>query len=534
MNFSANYSHEKYWTEIEIFDDDLDFIYNLLLEREAPLTPLEMAREVAVIRLKRLEAEAQRAAETALASYMPAETYTVGQKLLFPAMGTAVGEVIGTRSGTNPELGNFSVIEVEFESGLGRREFAAELEDHKLNHPPDTEGDQSPETAEDVLERFGPSIIQAIETKLEATEDIVRIAGRWFPKALVADINIGHLNLAEAVLDVSGGGPLPTSALLEHVDLPANLDPLLAAFSLDYALQEDDRFDEVGPAGETLWYLQRLEPPEVLYTPPRLDYKSIDYDRSALIDPLRELEIRLDDELSPEVAHGDEDIRLDGELVIPLLFPHWRVGALPLSRGLSQLFPTAYEAPRIRFILIDGHSGDRFPGWVVREQGYVFGLDEWYRRYEIPAGGLVKVTSGDNPGEVVVEALDRRRRNDWIRTVSIGEGGRIGFTMLKQPVGTSYDDLMVVGLIDPVALDEAWLRGSQRVMSLDRLVAHVFRELAKLNPQSAVHAQALYSAVNVIRRMPPGPIFAELTTRPYYMHVGDLYWRFEDTAWSQA
>jgi len=233
MNFSANYSHEKYWTEIEIFDDDLDFIYNLLLEREAPLTPLEMAREVAVIRLKRLEAEAQKAAETALASYMPAETYTVGQKLLFPAMGTAVGEVIGTRS--------------------------------------DTEGDQSPETAEDVLERFGPSIIQAIETKLEATEDIVRIAGRWFPKALVADINIGHLNLAEAVLDVSGGGPLPTSALLEHVDLPANLDPLLAAFSLDYALQEDDRFDEVGPAGETLWYLQRLEPPEVLYTPPRLE-----------------------------------------------------------------------------------------------------------------------------------------------------------------------------------------------------------------------------------------------------------------------
>jgi hypothetical protein len=104
--------------------------------------------------------------------------------------------------------------------------------------------------------------------------------------------------------------------------------------------------------------------------------------------------------------------------------------------------------------------------------------------------------------------------------------------MLKQPVGTSYDDLMIVGLIDPEALDEAWLRGSQRKMPVDRLVAHVFRELAKLNPQSAVHAQALYSAVNVIRRMPPAPVFTELATQPYYLHVGDLYWRFDDSAWS--
>jgi hypothetical protein len=164
----------------------------------------------------------------------------------------------------------------------------------------------------------------------------------------------------------------------------------------------------------------------------------------------------------------------------------------------------------------------------------VFGLDEWYRKYEVPAGGLVRVRRGEKVGEVFVEAIDRRRRNDWIRTVSIGEGGKIGFTMLKQPVGTAYDDLMVVGLIDPVALDEAWLRGSQREMPLDRLVAHVFRELAKLNPQSAVHAQSLYSGVNVIRRLPPAPIFTELVNRPYYVHVGDLYWRFDETSWSQT
>jgi hypothetical protein len=106
--------------------------------------------------------------------------------------------------------------------------------------------------------------------------------------------------------------------------------------------------------------------------------------------------------------------------------------------------------------------------------------------------------------------------------------------MLKQPVGTSYDDRMIVGLVDPVALDEAWLRGEQRRMPIEKLVGFVFRELAKLNPQSAVHAQALYSAVNVIRRAPPAPIFAELVIRPQYVHVGDLYWRLNESAGNAA
>ena len=144
----------------------------------------------------------------------------------------------------------------------------------------------------------------------------------------------------------------------------------------------------------------------------------------------------------------------------------------------------------------------------------------------------MRIKKGDRPGEVVIEAIDRRRRNDWIRTISVGKDGRIGFTMLKHPVGTAYDDRMVVGLIDPTGLDESWLRNSQREMTLDRIVAHVFRELAKLNPQSAVHAQSLYSGVNVIRRSPPGPIFAELVTRAYFMHVGDLYWRYDESVWS--
>ena len=521
---------EAYWTQFEVDERDLEFIYNLLLEHEVPLTIAEMAGALIEQRLLRLEQEAARTEPTQVASYLPGETYIAGQRLLFPAMAGASGEVLGVRKGENPEFGSFDVMQVSFGDGR-EREFAMGLADHFLNRPqevtPESHALTSPRS---VMERFGSAIEARIAERLRGTHDIVWIAGRWFPKALLAEINVGHLNLAEAVLDVASGGPLPTEALVEHLEMPVGVDPRLGTFSLDYALQEDGRFDEVGPAGKVLWFLKRLEPPEVMYPPPRLAAPAVSYDRGTLTKPLLELERTLDDELSQLTHEGP----VSEEVELAVIFPHWRVGSLPLSSRLQTMFPTAYEAPRILFILVDGHSGEKFPGWVVRQERYVYGLDDWYRRYEVPAGGLIRVRQGDQAGEVIVRAVDRRRRNDWIRTVTPSEAGQIGFTMLKQPVGTAYDDLMVVGLVDPVALDEAWLRGSQRNMPLDRMVAYVFRELARLNPQSAVHAQALYSGVNVLRRLPPGPIFAELVRQPYFVHVGDLYWRFEDSAWGQT
>ncbi len=517
------------WTRFEVEDSDLESIYNLLMEREKPLTSSEMVIALLEERLKRLEREASRAAAPDQATYRPAGEFSVGETLVFPALAHLTGRVVGVRDGENPELGKFRVIQVEFEPNGPRREFAAALRDHPLN---ETEArvpeEEEPPTPQGILEKYGRILEAKLVERLGRTEDIVRIAGRWFPRALLAEINPGHLNLAEAVLDVGGGGPLPTKALLEHVELPPSVDPLLADFSLDYALQEDDRFDEVGPAGQVLWFLRRLEPPEVLYPPPRLAFSEALHDRSVLTADLLRLERELDDEFSPL---GPPDPPQE-EVVLSLIFPHWRVGTLPLSAALRPLFPTAYEAPRIRFILVDGHSGEKFPGWVVRNERYVFGLEALYRKYDVPTGGLIRVRGGEAPGEVVVEVADRRRRNDWIRTVSIIEGTQIGFTMLKQPVGTSYDDRMIVGLVDAVALDEAWLRGEQRRAPLEKLVGFVFRELAKLNPQSAVHAQALYSGVNVIRRATPAAIFAELVIRPQYAHVGDLYWRLNEIAGS--
>ena len=63
----------------------------------------------------------------------------------------------------------------------------------------------------------------------------------------------------------------------------------------------------------------------------------------------------------------------------------------------------------------------------------------------------------------------------------------------------------------------------------EKIVVNTVRDLVKLNPQSHVHASELYAAVNIIRRCPPGPILALLASRPWFIHVGDLHYRFDDS-----
>jgi len=140
------------------------------------------------------------------------------------------------------------VIQVAFEDG-SQREFASGILDHKLNEPPKLVEDFNHLDKATVLKIYSDDLLDALEDGLAANSDFVRIAARWFPRALLVDINVGHLNLAEAMLDMAGGGPLSTNQLLEQIELHADVNPKLVEFSLDLALQEDQRFDEIGPAG---------------------------------------------------------------------------------------------------------------------------------------------------------------------------------------------------------------------------------------------------------------------------------------------
>ena len=518
--FSLN---EDYWDEFNLREEDIEFIYHHLLEVETPLTPQELIAELVEERIQQEIKIVEQQRLDGGEVFLPKENYDLKQQIVFPAMGWRSGKVIDKRPGWNPDHGEFEVIKVHFDDGE-EKEFATGFEDHVLNEPPDVEGDNFP-SVEGVIATHGDLLIKRLETGLFENQDFVRIAFKWFPRALLVDVNTGHLNLAEAVLDMAGGGPLPTSELLKQLDLAVDENPKLVEFSLDLALQEDDRFDEVGPAGEILWYLKRLEPKGVQAPPLTLEYAEIDYDKDQLLPEMLELEQILDDELSPL----DLVSTVGDEVTITLLYPHWRAGTLPLTPRVRPFFPTAYETPRIRFILVDGDTGEKFPGWVARHEGYVFGLEEWYRERELMPGSIVRIQPGKQVGEVIVKVDAKRSRRDWVRTVLVGTDGGTVFATLKQLVSAAYDERLSIYVPDIEILDNVWKKRQQSQPPFERTVVDMARELTKLNTQGHVHASELYAAVNLVRRCPPGPILALLASRPWFVHVGDLHFRFDDS-----
>ncbi len=513
-----------YWDEFQVEESDLEFLYNYLLEIETPLTPDELVQVLVKERVER-ERKALESQKTAAgAVYLPKEDYQVGQTLQFPQLDWQRGKVTATRPGVNPEVESFGVIEVQMESGEIHN-FASGLAQHKLNTPVSVNLDDPNLNPEHILRVYGPQLVRTLREHLEADSDLVRIAGRWFPRALLVDINLGHLNLAEAILEMADGGPLPTRELMEQLDLPKDVNTKLNEFSLNLALQEDERFDEVGPAGKILWYLKRLEPEPVLTPPAWLRCPPFSYNPAAVQPLLDQFEGQVADELetclSPDVEGN--------EVSLSLIYPHFRAGTLPVCEQLIQFFPTAYESPRVQFTFVDGDTGEKFSGWVVREHHYVYGLRDWYLKNELIPGSRVTILRSQVPGEVIIRSGRKRPTRDWVRTAMVGSDGGIVFAMLKHSLSTTYDERMAIVIPDLESLDRVWEQSAKQRTTLPQTVKMMLYELAKLSPQGHVHAQELYAAVNVIRRSPPGPILSILMENDWALHLGDLYFRLDES-----
>jgi hypothetical protein len=513
---------DQYWLNFKIQRSDLELLYNHLLELETPQTTQELVFALITARIeqqkKHLKKDLDRKDQ-----YLPKNVYKIGAEIVFPLFDNKKAKVISTRPGSNPQYSSFSVIEVEFDDQY-RRFFASGLDDHVLNMPPML-NDQDPNIQPDmVMKNFGKLIASSLKDELETNPDLILIAGRWFPRSLLVKVNAGHLNLAEAFLEEAGGGPLPTHAIIEQVELPKNVNPKLIDFSLDLALQEDERFDEVGPTGQTLWFLKRLEPEPVQHVSPYLKYSPIPFDAEKVKDLLSLFVQGSCDELEPGLDPREE-IQED---TIALLFPHWRAGTLPLTNRLKWLLPTATEAPRIRFLFVDTETGEKFPAWVVQPFLYVFGLSEWYQKQNLIPGSLIHLRRGGIAGEVELFVEKRKQSKEWMRTVLIGSDGGIVFAMLKQPIFTAFDERLTLSTPNVNELDVFWLKDRGQKENLSSLIIRVLRELSKLNPQGHVHAQELYAAINVIKRVPPGPILDNLLNEEIYTHVGDLYFRLKE------
>jgi len=513
----------EYWGSLRFSEEDVACLYELLLDREAPCTTDELVLALIDFHCRQEEARIREELSKGIL-YQPREDYEVGQRLVFPALDFALGTVVDKRAGHNPEHGEFNVIRVRFEGQAEPREFAAALKTpHKLNLDDGSEALLKPEgllTPAELKEKMAGDLEQRLVAYLEALPDdsFVQSDGKWLLRDMLAEVNIGHLNIAEALIEVEGQ-PLPPQRLLEELDLPEEIPPEISLFSLNYALGQDERFDDVGPAGEHRWYLRRLEPEAALMVPDPLRYEPLSYDRSLLGGELLSLEWELGDEWSKEVA---EMPSIAPQVTIVLTYPHRRAGTLPLSFRTRGLFPPSKQG-RTRVNLIDGRWGERFPAWVVYDGRYVAGLEGWFERHKIPVGAYIVLERGEKPGEIVVDFRSRRMRREWGRFATI-EDGRLVFEMRKLPIACEYDELMVVDVLDAEGVDALRQTLRQGEISFAEVLDQVFLELLKLSPEGKIHAKTVYSAINLVWRCPPGPIFAVLSGSKRYQSVGDGFW----------
>lgn len=519
--------NESYWgPNFALTNTDIEQIYNHFLEVERPQTAHEIARMLIAYRVAE-ETNAVKKKLSGRTIYQPQNSYEVGSQLVFPALQFAHGNVTAVRDGYNPHDGQFKVITVGIDDE--NREFAAALPgDHVLNA---TDGNALAELVQvdvdDLVQRYSDRVKTAVSQELKDRAEFVKLGDVWFVKQLMAEVNAGHLHLAEAVLEISNGGPLPTAEIVPQLDMDSALEPSVQHFSLNYHLLADPRFDEVAPKGNVAWFLRRMEPEEVQKTPDRLLYQPIPHDRALLSPQLLLLERELDDEWSdlPEPPAPQP-------VVFTLLFPHRHAGVIPLSARIRPLFPPS-TSPRQRVVFVDDQTQEEVIGWVVHEGRYIYGLGPWYEKNGIPIGGFVHLQPGPNPG-VISLGFDRRRpQREWVRLATAVDN-RIQFELLRRSVGCGFDDLMIVGTDTVAAIDALWRRAESHQRTVSSLLAEIFPKLSELTPQSAVHAKTLYSAINMLRRMPPGPLFAELVRHQAFVPVGDHYWQFDKNRWQEG
>jgi len=515
-----------YWTEeFAVTEHDVEHLYALVLEAEAPRTSAELA--VALIQSRcREEEERLRQKLERGELFQPRNSYREGAQLVFPAFDYALATVVGKRPGRSARYGDFMVIQVQFADADSVREFASEL---KAPHNLNLEGKEDLLASDGLLSpgelytAYGATVIPSLEQMLARSGEFVRWGTEWYLRGLLPDLHEGHLNIVEAVIDVESE-PMEPERLLPQLDVLAKLKPRAQTFCLNYALAHDSRFEDVGPPGQVRWFLRRMEPVEVYEKPSRLRCHPEPYDpiviRPDLFPWVREF---ADELIGPDLQPTWESEPTETTLV--LTYPHRRAGTLPLTPQTAPFFPQK-EDGLVRVNFRELPRGGRWPGWVVAREGYVCGLGEWYERASIPAGAYVTLRRRGDPLEVLIEC-QRRRRREWVRMARTRDGS-LTFEMQTRLVSCEYDDLMLIVEDHPSELDRVWRQAESARRPTFDILCEIFPELAKLNPQGAVHVKTLYAAANVVRRCPPGPILAELSTRACFLPVGDGYWSYDE------
>jgi hypothetical protein len=334
---------------------------------------------------------------------------------------------------------------------------------------------------------------------------------------MLAEVHVGHMNLAEAMIEVNAR-PLTSDELLADLDLDGNVNPAMQRISLEHALDRDQRFDRVQGNSGPAWFLARMEPAEVVRAPLVLRPTTVRYNRALLSVELLQLEWELDDEW------GESSLSSELPTVVPntsltLIYPHRRSGTLPLNGRTRSFFPAG--ADKTQVTLVDGRWGTHYVGWVVPEGRYVTGLGKWMDDHAVPVGATITLERTGKAHEVLVDFRTRRPKREWARIATADlDAGHLTFEMNKIQIACEYDDSMIVADTHPETIDQLREQLATTGVELQQIVDQIVPELTKLNPAGTVHAKTVYSAVNIVRRCPPGPIFYVLINNRRFRDEG--------------
>lgn len=516
-----------FWRDqFETTPEDVDFLYNLLLDAQAPRPLPEITQALIAEYMRREDARLEHELKKGVI-YQPKESYSVGQTVVFPTQDFAMGTVVGVRPGKNPEHGDFEVVSIEFAGSRTPREYAAGLTSpHRLNQAKGATllNNEDLLSPMEIYNLYSDEIEESVLFALEEGPrhaQFVDIHGAWLLSDMLAEVHVGHLNIAEALIEMAGV-PQTTEQLLAETDLDKNVSASMRSLSMAHALSNDARFDHVYVGGKPAWFLTRMEPEAVVSTPALLRHTPQRYNRALLSVEMLQYEWELDDEWGESTLPSDMP-SLVPNTTITLIYPHRRNGTLPLSGRTRAFFPVA-DGGRSLVTLIDGRWGTRYQGWVVPEGRYVAGLSKWMADHQIPAGAFITLERTNVPGELVVDFRTRRAKREWARFASADlEGNALRLEMNKIQVACEYDEQLIVHADDAqiAGLDTLRAQMENADISLAAIVEQVVPELTKLNPQGSVHAKSVYAAVNIVRRVAPGPVFHALMSSRSFRDAGN-------------
>ena len=517
----------EYWVdEFAVHKEDVEYLYDWLVEENEP-------RSLDQLGIKLIERRCQRE-ELALAKggkgtiYQPQEQYDVGQRVVFPVLDYAAGEVLAVRPGNNARYGPFSVIQVQLENEEGLRAFAAEFSpDHPLNHSvaqyEQSEGLLSPPQ---LYEQYGEHVAKRVMEALQGYEEFVHLDDRWFLRGLLPEVTPFHLNIAEAMID-EHGNPLTVSQLLQEVELAAESKASNRMYALGYALSQDSRFARAGSGDEATWYLNDLIPAAVRAKPVRLVPLYKTRRGEWLNRELHELALELGDEADElQTSEAVPPGSVDGVEVF-LTYPHRREGTLPLTTSALGLLDENMPE-RFMVAFVDQRNKEQLEGWMMPSAGYAWGLGDWYQRHELPIGSIIGLRRGDESRTFLLVYDQGKRKAEWIREAKVFNG-RLTFIMQRKAYTCRYDKHLLIDEGAVEALDPLWVQPGGSPPPLFEYLTELFPELAKLSGQGLVHAKSLYAAMNLTRRCGAVPIFAELTRHACFDPVGDGNWVYDES-----